>query len=592
MFDYFNLNNTTDYEYMLKSIGVDVDRNGETIRALITQTELEQNYDDKRISSLSPFVRGDVIDYEGNLYMLISEENSKRYNKWKGIMRRLPHNIKFNVNCEVFSVPSYITVEGFDINSGNIISIPDGKIDLHFPDNALSKRITLGRRFIYLGQVFKVTGINRYAYPGIVIVSSEKDLYNSATDDLVNKIVFSEGNLNCSFKITNTKPIIILKDQTLQLTTNTNLSTRVFESSNPSIATVDSNGLITGIKEGSVTITAYRSANSYFKDTVQVNITLPDKFTIEINPTSGQMGYDEYTPVKSKVFNNGIEIPDAAVTYSIVGENNLVEINQTSNQAAVIHNINKSGESKIIKVRASFNGDASVYANATFNLDYYIAPNYSVVIFTGHQPPHEAAYNEEVFLGKVVYNNGIQEEEHSVIWTLVGEDKVTPVSDTVAKITLEDGFNQIYVHNYNQTGIDTNIYVKAVLDGESSITDYYLIKLISEYVAPPVPAMTITRNDGTEMNTSRDTDDRIVYGNSQSYKITMTPTQQPVTWSIDLNGADSKMATITTQNGVAGTVTIKAIAFAAYPKTIYLVAKLVSDPTITKRISIYVGNFS
>lgn len=91
MINLFDLPDTTDYEYLLSQMGneVIVNKSSIPIIAMITNTNLEQNFDDKRISSLSNFQRGDIVDYDGQRFMIISEESTKRYNKFKGIMRQI-----------------------------------------------------------------------------------------------------------------------------------------------------------------------------------------------------------------------------------------------------------------------------------------------------------------------------------------------------------------------------------------------------------------------------------------------------------------------------------------------------------------------
>ena len=94
MFNYFDLTSTDDYKYLLSAIGTDVVKNDmDTIRVIITNTNLEQNYDDRKISSLSQIKRGDLIEYDSSQWMVISEVNNTRYNKYKGIMRRCNYEV-------------------------------------------------------------------------------------------------------------------------------------------------------------------------------------------------------------------------------------------------------------------------------------------------------------------------------------------------------------------------------------------------------------------------------------------------------------------------------------------------------------------
>lgn len=58
-------NDNADFAFLLDQMGSDVLINDNPVKALITNTNLEQNYDDKKISSLSPLKRGDIVVYNG-----------------------------------------------------------------------------------------------------------------------------------------------------------------------------------------------------------------------------------------------------------------------------------------------------------------------------------------------------------------------------------------------------------------------------------------------------------------------------------------------------------------------------------------------
>jgi len=359
---------------------------------------------------------------------------------------------------------------------------------------------------------------------------------------------------------------------------------------------VSTTGLVTGIEEGEVTLTATSTVNESLKDTIKVNIALPDKFTIKAKVDKTSIKYDEATTITSEALNNGKLTPTAATTYSLVHSDlqtpvldSIATIAKISEREAIVRNTNKGTSLENIKVKVIIDADPNTATYVDLVLNHYIEPAYSIQIFTEHVPANEIAYNDQMFLGKFIFNNEVQEDGHTVTWSLVGSDQLTPVPATIAEVTVEDTANQIYVRSNNETGVDADIYVKATLNGEHVVSGYYAVKAKTKYIAP---AMQITRSNGTAMDMSRQTNDKMVYGYSQSYKVTMSPTQQSVTWSIDLNGTSSKMATITAQNGTEGTVTIKAIDFAPYPRTIYLVAKVIADPTQTTRISIYVGNYN
>ncbi|QDH23618.1 hypothetical protein FFV09_02210 [Saccharibacillus brassicae] len=429
----------------------------------------------------------------------------------------------------------------------------------------------------------------------MIIISAEKDSISVETDDLANEISYTSGNTNCTFKITNTKPISILKGNTIQITTSPTVSTRVFESSDPSIATVSSSGLITALAEGNVTVTAYRSTNSFFKDTIQVAVALPDMYSLSVDSPKTILDYMESVTVTNTVSNNGRPVDDAAVTYDLLYSDRITLVPDTvaalgniTNRSVTIQNRNNEGQMKDIVLRVTLVSDSTQIQYVPFNLAYYIAPNYSVVIFTGHQPPNEVEFGDNVFLGRVVYNNGIQDDTKRVTWSLVGIDKISDVPENIAKITFEDSFNQVYVNNYNETGTDTTIYVKVTLDGFPEVTDYYMLNIKSKVIVI-TKSVDIGRADGAAMlsNTfnGTSTDDTINYQKTINYRSNAIPANEAVTWTLTnfTGGSPATGNSITVQDGF--TCTVRAGNAAAGIK---LTAKMVSDPTVIDSILIRV----
>ncbi|MEK3877153.1 Ig-like domain-containing protein [Paenibacillus sp. FSL M7-0420] len=267
MFDLFSVNDTADFEFIQSQIGTDVyiNRSATPTRVVITNTNLEQNYDDKKITSLTPIHRGDIVVYEGNKYMLISEINSERYNKYKGIIRRLPQTIIVNSSCRFIHVDCYITVGDLGVTSGKVISVVDGSINVFTNNYYKDLGLEIGNRFFVDGQMFKITGIDTFSQKGIANLSCEKDLINSGTDDVANGIA---GGLACPVDIT-TEPTSVVLGSTLQLVyTSTSNAPVTFTSSNSAIATVNATGLVTGHSVGSVTITIANATNGRITDTV------------------------------------------------------------------------------------------------------------------------------------------------------------------------------------------------------------------------------------------------------------------------------------------------------------------------------------
>jgi hypothetical protein len=140
LFNIFDFSSNADYQYLITVMGQDVLINDQPRRVLITNRKLNQNYNDKNISSLSPLNRGDFILYEGKRYIIISEE-SKRNGRWKGIMRHLPFILKVNHNCHFIDVPCWIDSPSFGLVDGKIMSMAAGEVIVHTKDDEQTRQM-------------------------------------------------------------------------------------------------------------------------------------------------------------------------------------------------------------------------------------------------------------------------------------------------------------------------------------------------------------------------------------------------------------------------------------------------------------------
>lgn len=322
MLNYFDLT-PTDYEYMLSAIGTDVVLNGSTTRVLITNKNPHNKYDDRNISSLSPLKRGDLIEYDGKRFMIISEEAGKRYNKYKGIMRLLSYSIPFNVSCSFFDVPAFIETQSFGIQNGQIMTIADGQLYLNVPDNSNTQQVNLGDRFIKHGQAFKIVGIDQYSKPGLTILTCDKDIF-SVGDDVVNEIA---GGLACTVEITNTEPIEVYNGAVVQLTWDSKNAPVVFTSSDESIATVDASRLVTGVGIGQAVITVQNASRATIIDSVTISvIEEPVAYTITITSTNAtrinEIKNNQSKTYTANVYNGSTLITDGSqpVTWQVFAD--------------------------------------------------------------------------------------------------------------------------------------------------------------------------------------------------------------------------------------------------------------------------------
>lgn len=274
-------NNPDDFQYILDSIGQTVLVNNQPMQAVITNTPVNQtstaiDYDDKKISTLSPIKCGDLVHYCDQDWLLISEINGLRYGKYKAIMRVCDYSIKFNFQGVVRKFPTIVDGRVFNVETDRYMTLPASQILVTLQENKETLRISAGQRFIKLGTAWKVEAIDR-TVKGLMKLWCKQDQINSAVDDVKNEIA-DDKNYVYTLEIANTDSRIQTND-TIQLNVNIMLNGQLvtdrhitFISSASDIATVDENGLITGIRVGTATITARLSEHPDVQDLITVSV--------------------------------------------------------------------------------------------------------------------------------------------------------------------------------------------------------------------------------------------------------------------------------------------------------------------------------
>lgn len=230
---------------------IQINNKSERIKALITNTNLEQVYDDGKITTLHDIQRGDIVQYNNKIFMVISEVKSKRYVKYKAIISHLPHKITLNHKCSFTEFDCYITNSNLKIDTGTIISLASGNLQVHISKQQVKSVITLSSRFFVGNQVFKAEGIDDYTREGIVTLSCKLDQINPSNDDIVNRI---PDIGTCRINVTDTS-IQLEEGETHQISyTTVNNDVIVFTSSDSDIVSVSDTGLVAAITEAQAII--------------------------------------------------------------------------------------------------------------------------------------------------------------------------------------------------------------------------------------------------------------------------------------------------------------------------------------------------
>jgi hypothetical protein len=311
-----------DYLYLLSMAGDDIYLNNDTMpkKALINNLSVNRQADIRTISTKEEIKRGDLINWFNENWLIISEIGHKRYTYYKGIIQKCNYNIKFNFQGTIKQFPCIADSKIFDIETNQYLSIPAGKIVVTLPNNADTDNITLGQRFISMKNAWKVIGIDR-TKNGLLMLWCELDSIISS-DDLVNEIA-NAGDYVYTIEITNGEIASIQENNTLQLTTQVKLNGNVvtdktvtFSCDNPSIASVDENGLVTAISAGECIITASLAENPNVYDTITITVTALPQHNYAVTISGSTSIVKNYTATYTATYtDNAVPITEESFFY-------------------------------------------------------------------------------------------------------------------------------------------------------------------------------------------------------------------------------------------------------------------------------------
>lgn len=196
----------------------------------------------------APVRPGTLVMVGYGVFLALNRETTENDVYYKSVLIKC--NGTFNENSgKVHSIPFYSENLKSSISIGNnVISTLNGNIEFITEENSLSKQIEINQRFNEFGRTFKVC--NKYSMDGIAHIICE--IYADSKVDFI-----------YSVQINDRPDMPVSPDTVVQLKAmpyiNGNATVGVaiyeWESSDSSVATVDSRGKVTCISEGEAQIT-------------------------------------------------------------------------------------------------------------------------------------------------------------------------------------------------------------------------------------------------------------------------------------------------------------------------------------------------
>ncbi len=305
-----------DYLYLLSMAGDDIYLNNDTMpkKALINNLPVNRQADIRTISTTTEIKRGDLVNWDGGNWLIISDIGHKRYSYYKGIIQKCNYNIKFNFQGTIKEFPAIVDSKVFDTETNQFFSVPAGKIVVTMQDSVDSENIALNQRFISMKNAWKVTGIDR-TNNGLLMLWCDLDTI-TASDDVVNEVA-NAGDYIYTLEITNGETSSIQEGSTLQLNVQVKLNDNtvekevIYSSDNSSIATVDENGLVTAISAGECIITASLVESPSVYDTITITVTALPEHNYAVTISGNTSIVKNYTATYTATFtDNGLPISE------------------------------------------------------------------------------------------------------------------------------------------------------------------------------------------------------------------------------------------------------------------------------------------
>ncbi len=248
----------------------------------------------------TPIHIGTIFVLKGEIYIVNSQDGIESDIFFTSMAVKCDVTFIVKCNGEYKDIPLTVVSDKFTVNHGTI-SVVDGTVIMYTQDNDIARSIKINNEYYAFGGYYKVG--NNFFNNGLAYFYLERQVmpqddyaitYNGVTSFDMN----DSTTYQLSYTVTNNGNVV--ENPTI-----------TYSSSDETIATVDSNGVMTMLKEGTVDITAtYSSASTTTTMTISNSSTPSLDYTMEIYASSDTLKVGgSYKTLTVKYYNSdGTEI--------------------------------------------------------------------------------------------------------------------------------------------------------------------------------------------------------------------------------------------------------------------------------------------
>ena len=221
----------------------------------------------------TPIQIGTIFVLKGEIYIVTSKDGIESDIFFTSMAVRCDVTFVVKCNGEYKDMPFIVASDKMTVGYGKIFNVVSGSVVMYTQDNDISRNIKINNEYYAFGGYYKVGSNffnNGLAYFYLERQTMPKDDYKIVYNGVTSFDIKDSTTYQLSYTVTNNGNLV--ENPTIH-----------YSSSDETIATVDSNGLMTMLKEGTVDITAtYSTASATTTMTITNSSTPSLDYTMEI----------------------------------------------------------------------------------------------------------------------------------------------------------------------------------------------------------------------------------------------------------------------------------------------------------------------
>ena len=242
----------------------------------------------------TPIQIGTIFVLKGEIYIVTSKDGIESDIFFTSMAVRCDVTFVVKYNGEYKDMPFIVASDKMTVGYGKIFNVVSGSVVMYTQDNDISRNIAINNEYYAFGGYYKVGSNffnNGLAYFYLERQTMPQDNYAITYNGVTSFDIKDSTTYQLSYTVTNNGNVV--KNPTIH-----------YSSSDETIATVDSNGLMTMLKEGTVDITATYSTASVTTTMTITNSSTPS-VTMNIYSSSYELKVGgSYRGIEVKYYNS------------------------------------------------------------------------------------------------------------------------------------------------------------------------------------------------------------------------------------------------------------------------------------------------